>query len=77
MYAALLAAKLGANPVVLSGFSMADGWSHTKELAGKRNHQYVDRWACKLIVERGLPIFTSETAFADATGLPLWSALDA
>lgn len=72
LFSVFLALRLGANPVVMTGFSFSDGWFHSKEVAARRNHQWIDRYACQRFVELGLPVYTSEREFSAATGLPLW-----
>jgi hypothetical protein len=73
IFATFLALKLGANKVVMSGFSLNDGWYHTKQLVGQRNHVAADLMACKALVDRRLPVFASDPVFAERTGLPLWN----
>ncbi|WP_375452026.1 hypothetical protein [uncultured Devosia sp.] len=77
IFAALLALKQGANPVVMSGFSFAPGWHFAKDVAVPRGHVLPDRAVCKAIVERKLPVFAADPDFARASGLPLWTGLTA
>lgn len=72
MFGAILALKLGANLVVMSGFSWQKGWFHDKAAQTSRNHQLTDWLACRQIVERRLPVFTTEPEFASRSGLGLW-----
>jgi hypothetical protein len=72
LFGAFLAAKLGANPVVMVGFSIDDGWFHTQDVVAKRNHVALDIFACQNAIRRGAPFYTTEPAFASATGVPLW-----
>lgn len=72
IFAVMLALKLGASQVVMSGFSLHDGWFHAPDLQAPRKHQRLDRLACQIMVKRRLPVFTSDPAFASQTGLPLW-----
>lgn len=74
IFAAMLALKLGAKPVVMSGFSMEDGYFYSNQLPAKRNHVAPDLKACKGAMEQGHLIYTSDPGFAAATGLPLWRA---
>ncbi|HEY4199912.1 MAG TPA: hypothetical protein VGM83_05060 [Devosiaceae bacterium] len=73
IYAALLACKLGANPVVMAGFSFSQtglffgGTTHFN-----REHLSGDALACQAIVKRGLPIYTEDETFATESGLRLW-----
>jgi hypothetical protein len=76
VFAAVLAVKLGAAPVVMAGFSLSGGWSHAPDINSPRYHQDGDRRACRLMREKGLPVFTSDEAFAAATGLPLWQGAE-
>jgi hypothetical protein len=71
VFAAILALRLGAEKVVMTGFSMSDGWSHSTEVVQHRKHQVMDRWACRLIVARKLPVFTSDPEFSHVTGIPI------
>jgi hypothetical protein len=73
LFAALLAVKLGGNPVVMSGFSFQGGWYFDPGFASKREHVSGDAIACKAIVERGLPVFTSDAKFSEDSGIPLWT----
>lgn len=77
VFAALLAVRLGAAPVVLSGFSLQGGWSHAPGLDSQRYHQQGDQRACRLMREKGLPVFAADEAFAASTGLPLWQGPEA
>lgn len=72
MFAALLALRMGASPVVMSGFSVQDGWSHAPSVANRRKHLVIDAKATKLALERGYPLFTSELGFSERMGIPLW-----
>ncbi len=72
IFAAMLALKLGARPVVMSGFSMEDGYFHADQLPAKRNHVAPDLLACKTAAKRNWPLYASDPAFAAVTGLPLW-----
>lgn len=74
IFAAMLALKLGARPVVMSGFSMEDGYFHADQIPAKRNHVAPDLLACKTAKERNWPLYVSDPAFAAVTGLPLWQA---
>jgi hypothetical protein len=72
VFAALLALKMGARPVVMSGFSLRDGYFHSGSQQAKRNHVYPDFHACREAALRGHPLFAADAEFAAATGLPLW-----
>lgn len=72
IFAAMLALKLGARPVVMSGFSMEDGYFHAGQLPAKRNHVAPDLLACKTAAKRNWPLYASDPVFAAVTGLPLW-----
>lgn len=73
IFAVLLALKLGARPVVMSGFSMSSGWAYAPDAASNRYHQDGDLRVCRLMHQRGYPVFTADPAFAEASGLPLWT----
>lgn len=73
IFAALLALKLGANPVVMSGFSFSGGWHFDKKVSVPRGHIGPDKAVCAALVERGYPIFSSDPNFAELSGLPLWT----
>lgn len=73
LFATLLALKLGAAPVVMSGFSFAPGWNFAKDIPGERGHIPVDRAICNAIVARGLPVYAADPGFAEKSGLPLWT----
>ncbi|MDB5587589.1 MAG: hypothetical protein JWP26_2559 [Devosia sp.] len=73
IFAALLAVKLGANPVVMSGFSFTPGWHFAKDVAVPRGHVQPDRAVLKAMVDRGYPVFASDPDFAKNSGLPLWT----
>jgi hypothetical protein len=72
-FAALLAARLGANPVIMAGFSFSRTglyFDPTKHF--NREHLSGDAMACEAIVKRGLPIYTEDEDFARESGLKLW-----
>jgi hypothetical protein len=73
IFATLLALKLGASPVVMSGFSFTPGWYFAPGIPGARGHIPADKVICRAIVERGLPVFAADPAFAENSGLPLWT----
>jgi hypothetical protein len=73
LFAALLAVKLGGNPVVMSGFSFQGGWYFAPEFASKREHVSGDSIACQAIVERNLPVYTSDPKFSEDSGIRLWT----
>lgn len=72
IFATMLALKLGAEKVVLSGFSLEPGWAHEPAITAVRNHQKMDRLACQLMVRHNLPVYASDLDFAAKTGLKLW-----
>lgn len=73
IFAAALALKLGASPVVMAGFSAKGGWSQLPGRQALRIHLEGDVRACRGFVRRGLPIASSEAAFSALTGIPLWT----
>ena len=73
IFAALLALRLGASPVVMSGFSFSPGWHFDKKAPAPRGHIGPDKAVCAALVERGYPIFASDPNFAELSGLPLWA----
>ncbi|MEP7240608.1 MAG: hypothetical protein ABI697_06965 [Devosia sp.] len=74
VYAPLLALKLGAPRVVMTGFSLGPGWYPSGDTTARRIHAKEDRVACQRMAARGYPVFTSDPAFAEVTGLRLWEA---
>lgn len=71
LFAALLAVHLGAGPVVMSGFSLnVDGHAYNS-LGRRRQHKEVDARVLAMAIERGLPIFAADPAFALQSGLSL------
>ncbi len=74
IFATMLALKLGARPVVMSGFSMSSGWAYAPDAASNRYHQDGDLRACHLMRRRGYPVYTADPVFAEASGLPLWTS---
>lgn len=73
LFAVLLALKLGASHVVMSGFSFQTGWNYAGNARGRRGHVVADRIICRAIVERGLPVYSSDPDFAKRTGLRFWT----
>jgi hypothetical protein len=73
IFAALLALKLGAGPVVMSGFSFSPGWHFDKNVAVPRGHIGPDKDVCAAMVARGYPIYAADASFAELSGLPLWT----
>jgi len=72
VFAALLAYFLGADPVVLSGFSFSmDGHAYNT-FRHKRNHIIVDQAALSLARKKGLPFYAAENRFSLESGLPEW-----
>lgn len=71
MFAAVLALKLGAAPVVLAGFSTHAGRSG---FAGSppRLHVKGDRTVGRRLRQRKLPVFAADPAYARSTGLRRW-----
>jgi hypothetical protein len=73
LFATLLALKLGATRVVMSGFSFTEqGWKQGNPGLGSRDHIKADRLLCATFRSHGLPVFANEPAFAEESGLPLW-----
>lgn len=73
IFAALLALKLGAPRVVLSGFSFTPGWYFAKGTPAHRGHVPADRAVCEAIAARRLPVYAADQKFAEAVSLPLWT----
>ena len=74
LFAALLALKLGASSVVMSGFSLSGGrYGLPHDTPGfGRAHRGGDAAMTRLMRRRGLPIFAADEGFAEATGLRRW-----
>lgn len=75
VFAGLLALRLGATSVVLSGISFSDT-NHFYEKYTSRSHLDGDRQVLLAATRRGLPIFASEADFAAESGLPLWRGMN-
>jgi len=75
IFAAVLALKLGASTVVMSGFSFSPGWHFDKKAAVPRGHIGPDKAVCAALVERGYPLFAADPNFAELSSLPLWTGL--
>lgn len=73
IFAMLLALKLGGRPVVMAGFSFGPGWHFAQSTTGHRGHIKSDMATCRAVAARGLPVFAADPAFAEASGLPLWT----
>jgi hypothetical protein len=74
IFGALLALKLGADRVIMSGFSTVTGWYFAKEATGYRGHVPLDLEVCRAMVARGYPVFVTDPPFAESSGLPLWTS---
>ncbi|MEP7240607.1 MAG: hypothetical protein ABI697_06960 [Devosia sp.] len=71
VFAALLALKLGAPRVIMTGFSLSNGWYPSGNAETTRGHIPKDRIVCREMARRGAPIFATDPAFSEATGLRL------
>jgi hypothetical protein len=72
VFAALMAYFLGADPVVLSGFSFSINGHAYNTYKHKRSHVSVDRAALSLAREKRLPFYTANNKFSLESGLPEW-----
>lgn len=73
VFASLLALKLGAPLVVLSGISFTiPGYGYETAQSPSRSHVSGDKRACRAMAELGLPVYAENQQFAAESGLPLW-----
>ena len=72
IFAALIAFYLGANPVILSGFSFSANGHAYNTFKHKRNHISADKTALLLARKKGLPFYASDSKFSLESGLPEW-----
>lgn len=78
IFAILLAYKLGASPVVMTGFSFSrPGWKQRPDIVATRPHLIGDTIACQMIRERNLPIYAADPTFAEEAGLRHWTGTTA
>ncbi|BCJ90370.1 hypothetical protein IZ6_11050 [Terrihabitans soli] len=68
-----LCLKFGAQKVVMSGFSFSNAGHAYNDKGLTRRHIDEDRHILSRAIDRGLPIFTNDPAFAAESGLPLYS----
>ena len=71
VFLALLALRLGASRVLMSGFSLTKAGHAYNSLNLPRRHLDGDTLALRRMVESGLPVFTNDERFARESGLPL------
>lgn len=78
--AILLAAWLGSQAIVISGFSFSKG-GYFYDSAGSapvaRERPDGDRAAIRALLARGAPLFCSDPGFAAESGIPLWDDVTA
>ena len=72
VFAALLAASLGYEPIVMCGFSLSNDGHSYNPLGHRRQHREVDAIALRLLADPRHAVFSSDPAFAASSGLPLW-----
>ena len=71
VFLALLALHLGANRILMSGFSLSKTGHAYNTLNLDRRHLDGDTAALRRIVALGLPVFTNDERFSRESGLPL------
>lgn len=71
IFTALLALHLGAEKVLLSGFSLSKQGHAYNNLNFKRAHATGDLIVLERAVELGLPIYTTDRDFSTESGVPL------
>ncbi len=71
VFLAILAIYLGAEEVLMSGFSLTKAGHAYNDMNMKRSHSNEDREILRRIIEIGLPIFTNDPEFSNESGLVL------
>lgn len=72
LYATVLALRLGASPVVISGISLSQGGHAYRERDIPRLHAEQDEAALRALAGLGRPVFTTDPEVSARTGVPLW-----
>lgn len=77
LYSILIAHYLGADPIIISGFSFRDNHYFFKHPLNKkkdtiRGHLEKDRETLNQMIKQGFPIYATDEQFAKDTGLKLW-----
>lgn len=69
---AFLCLNLGASLVVMTGFSLSKSGHAYNDQNRPRLHANEDAALLKRSIEKGIPIYTSQSDFAEESGLPLY-----